>query len=69
MDYKGTGNVKIEGDTAYAEVVLYDTKLQKDYTFTAEMTRLGDRTWQLVRLKNANTYLRDVLGDKLSVKR
>ena len=69
MEYKGTRNARTEGNIAYADVVLYDTKLEKDYTFTAQMVRLEDRTWQLVKFKNVNLYLRDLLDDKISSER
>lgn len=68
MDFKGTGSSKIEGDTAYVDIILYDTKIQKEYTFTAQMIRLNDKTWRLVGLQNVNVYLRDLLGNKLSSK-
>ena len=66
MELKDIGVIKTEENIAHIAILLYDTKLQKDYTFTAEMTRLPDRTWQLVRLKNTNIYLKDLLGNKFS---
>jgi len=69
MDFKGAGNTKTEGDTAFIDVTLFDTKLEKDFTFTAQMERQQDRTWKLVGMLNIQNYLRELLNDKISAKR
>lgn len=61
LKFKNVGQTVREGNDAFIDITLFDEKLGRDFTFTAQMKRTDDAAWRLIRIKNITEYLKENL--------
>lgn len=57
IDFKDVGKSSVDGNIATIEIILFDKKIEQEFTLIAKMHKQSDGHWRLTEITNIADYL------------